>query len=205
MILICTCYQIFRDVLYPIVREYHGFDPALDAHTANLDSSVLTVSKHQSDLLRGHVTSSRIETHRNLSGYPLIAGINADQRASVESVLCQAFDRFDGNLKGSYYPLASIPAHLAESLQYEGGGLLFDQSCGDPSIMAYVGGQSEWPENRGLFCTDDRSCVCWCNEEDHCRILVHQLGGDLLSSFTQFFAVCSQLETSVMQNGNNFM
>ena len=52
------------------------------------------------------IKSTRIRVGRNLAGYPLGPGIYNDQdRADIEGKVVQALNTFDGELKGTYYPL----------------------------------------------------------------------------------------------------
>ena len=48
---------------------------------------------------------------------------------------------------------------------------------------------SSLPFPRGIFHNDAQTALAWVNEEDHCRIISMELGGDIPSVFTRFCAL----------------
>jgi protein-arginine kinase len=56
------------------------------------------------------IKSTRIRVARNLADVPLGPGISTEQRDKVEAVAIKAFEAFDGELKGKYYPLTGMSA-----------------------------------------------------------------------------------------------
>ena len=42
---------------------------------------------------------------------------------------------------------------------------------------------------RGIFYNEAQTALAWVNEEDHCRIISMELGGDIPSVFTRFCAL----------------
>ena len=54
------------------------------------------------------ILSTRIRVGRNLDGYPLGPGISRDQRLEVMNKVVAACNAFDGDLKGTFYPLEGM-------------------------------------------------------------------------------------------------
>lgn len=58
-----------------------------------------------------------------------------------------------------------------------GPGLLFgtDDKDGTHPVellaLEGCGARRAWPEGRGLFLNESRTIACWCNQEDHCKII----------------------------------
>lgn len=98
----------FKDLYYPVIKEWHGYDANTQKHPVDLDASKLRFSRKQKVLFNEYVVSTRIRAARNISGYALPAGTTDKDRASVEGVLKQAFDGLGDELKGTYYPLTGM-------------------------------------------------------------------------------------------------
>jgi protein-arginine kinase len=47
---------------------------------------------------------------------------------------------------------------------------------------------------RGIFHNDAQTALAWVNEEDHCRIISMELGGDIPSVFTRFCALSNAIK-----------
>jgi len=41
----------------------------------------------------------------------------------------------------------------------------------------------QWPNSRGIYHNDDKTFLCWVNEEDQFRIISMQEGGDIKAVF----------------------
>ena len=54
------------------------------------------------------IKSTRIRVGRNLAGIPLAPGISKDQRDDIMNKVVQACNTFQGDLAGSFYPLATM-------------------------------------------------------------------------------------------------
>ena len=53
-------------------------------------------------------------------------------------------------------------------------------------LLTVSGATRYWPDYRGVYLSHNRNAVAWCNEEDHCRIIILHRGGDLLGAFKRF-------------------
>jgi len=99
---------LFKDVMYPIIKGWHGYDPEVDTHKVDLDPSKVVFTDEQVAKFDKYVASTRIRAARNVSGFSLPAGTTAEDRSGVESVLTNAFAAFEGELTGKYYPLEGM-------------------------------------------------------------------------------------------------
>ena len=43
------CWELFKDLFYPMIKRYHGYDPATQKHPTDLDPSKLKFTDEQSD------------------------------------------------------------------------------------------------------------------------------------------------------------
>lgn len=58
-----------------------------------------------------------------------------------------------------------------------------------------------WPNNRGIFHNKDKTVLSWVNEEDHCRIISMENGGNIKSVFERFSLLSTEIQKSVEANG----
>ena len=117
------CWELFKDIYYPIIKSYHNYDPETQIHPVDLDASKLVFSDEQRAIFNEYVASTRIRAARNISGFSLPAGTTAEDRAAVEEVLKQAFAKLTGELAGTYYKLGELSDELRDYLL--GRGFLF--------------------------------------------------------------------------------
>jgi protein-arginine kinase len=54
------------------------------------------------------IISTRVRVGRNLDGLPLGPGLTKEQRNEVMSKVVTACETFEGDLKGTFYPLAGM-------------------------------------------------------------------------------------------------
>jgi ATP:guanido phosphotransferase, C-terminal catalytic domain len=52
--------------------------------------------------------------------------------------------------------------------------------------------------HRGIFHNDAQTALAWVNEEDHCRIISMELGGDIPSVFTRFCALSEVIRSYLL-------
>lgn len=129
-------------------------------------------------------------------------GATPSEREGVENVLKQAFGMFEGELKGKYYPLGGMSQEDEDMLQ--SNGFLF-QKPGPAQLLAVAGAARNWPDNRGIFHNDAKTALAWCNEEDHCRIISMQKGGDVWSVFSRFCQISDTIGAAAKANGAKLM
>lgn len=196
------CYEVFKELYYPVIKGWHGYDAYTQKHPVDLDYSKLVFSDEQRDTFNKYVVSTRIRAARNISGYSLPAGATVEDRAAVEVVLMQTFAGLTGELTGTYYMLGDLTREESDILQEK--GYLF-QIPTARNLLTGAGAARSWPDNRGIFHNDTQTALCWVNEEDHCRIISMEIGGDIPSVFQRFCALSNAIKASAEANGTTLM
>lgn len=196
------CWEIFKDLYYPIIKEWHGYDAYTQKHPVDLDASKLKFTEEQTALFNKYVVSTRIRAARNLRGYSLPTGATDEDRAGVESVLKTTFSGFEGELKGTYYPLEGMAEDTMKSLL--DSGFLF-QIPTDRNLLTGAGAARSWPKSRGIFHNDAKTALAWVNEEDHCRIISMELGGNIPSVFKRFGDISNEIKKVAEANNSALM
>ena len=193
---------MFKDLYYPIIKGWHGYDAETSTHPTDLDPEKLVFSEEQVSKFDQYVVSTRVRAARNIRGHPLPAGATHESLKSVEDLLQKTFAGLDGELKGTYYPLGGLSADEESSLQES--GFLF-QKPGGGTLLTNAGAARYWPDGRGIFHNDDKTALCWCNEEDHCRIISMQNGGNVKAVFARFCALSDAMKSSAEAAGAALM
>lgn len=195
-------WELFKDLYYPVIKGWHGFDPATQKHTSDLDPSKLNQTEEQTGLFNKYVVSTRIRAARNISGYSLPAGTNDEDRAKVCELLTAAFAKFEGDLAGTFYPLGGLTDEQRDFLL--SNGYLF-QIPKTTNLLWHAGAAKSWPNDRGIFHNESQTALCWVNEEDHCRIISMAKGGDVKAVFTRFCEISAALAKAAEENGTKLM
>lgn len=196
------CFDLFKDLYYPIIKGWHGYDPETQKHPTNLNPADLVFTEEQKATFNEYVVSTRVRAARNISGFSLPAGTTVDDRAGVEAVLGDCFAKFEGELKGTYYKLGELTNEQTNFLQER--GFLFQVPTAK-NLLTGAGAARSWPDNRGIFHNDAQTALAWVNEEDHCRIISMEMGGDILSVFTRFCAISEAIKTAATETGKSLM
>jgi len=196
------CWTVFKDLYYPIIKDWHGYDAATQKHPMDLDPSKLVFSDEQKALFNEYVASTRIRAARNISGFALPAGTNDEERAGVEAVLKQAFTGLTDELAGTYYELGGLSDETRDFLLSK--GFLF-QIPTARNLLTGAGAARSWPNNRGIFHNEAQTALCWVNEEDHCRIISMETGGDIPSVFARFCNLSHAIKASAEANNAKLM
>jgi len=192
-------WTLFKDIMYPIIKGWHGYDPEVDTHKVDLDPSKVVFTEEQVAKFDKYVASTRIRAARNVSGFGLPAGSTAEDRAGVEGVLTKAFGAFEGELGGKYYPLDGMNDTDRDFLL--SNGFLF-QIPKETNLLWHAGAARDWPKNRGIFHNDSHTALCWVNEEDHCRIISMEKTGNVKSVFARFCQISESLSKVATDNNS---
>jgi len=196
------CWELFKDLFYPIIKDWHGYDAYTQKHPVDLDPSKLVFTEEQKATFNEYVASTRIRAARNVSGFSLPTGATDSDRAGVEAVLMQAFAGLGDELKGTYYKLGELTEEQTNFLLNK--GYLF-QIPTARNLLTGAGAARSWPNNRGIFHNDAQTALAWCNEEDHCRIISMEDGGDIPSVFSRFCKLSDAIKASAEANGAKLM
>ena len=185
-------WAVFKDLYYPVIHAWHGYDANTQKHTTDLDASKLKFTAAQRAKFEQYVSCTRIRAARNIAGYALPCGASDEEREGVENVVRGALTSItDPDLKGTYHRLADLDATQRDYLMSK--GCLFQVPTARNLLMG-AGGARDWPNNRGIFLNDSHTALAWCNEEDHCRIIAMQEGGDIPQVFARFVKFSQALE-----------
>jgi creatine kinase len=194
----------FKDLFYPIIKGWHGYDAETQTHPVDLDHTKLVFDDAKKELFNKYVKSTRIRAARNISGYSLPCGATAEDRAKVEEILKQTFEGLSATpeLAGTYYPLGEMTDDQRNFLLEK--GFLF-QIPSAKNLLTGAGAARSWPNSRGIFHNEQQTALCWVNEEDHCRIISMELGGDIPSVFKRFGDLSNAIKASAEANGTSLM
>ncbi|XP_038074294.1 arginine kinase-like isoform X2 [Patiria miniata] len=190
-------YEVFKEVLDPIIQEYHnGFKPT-DNHVTDMTISKLEGGK----LNEKYVISSRIRTGRNIRGYALSPFICRAERRQVEKIAQSALGLFKDKLEGKYYSLQTLGE--ADKQQLIDDHFLFERPI---SRHFTSGGMArDFPDGRGIWHTADKKFLVWVNEEDQLRIISMRQGGDMKATFELFCEGLNAFEKNMAAEGKVFM
>jgi len=179
-----SCYETFKDIFYPVIKNWHGYDPSTDKHTRDLNPDNLVFDDATKELFNKHVVSTRIRAARSLKGHFLTSCATDDDRAEVEGKLKTIFEtKFTDELKGKYYSLGGLTDEQKTDLR--SNGFLF-QMPKKTNCLYFSGAANNWPHGRGIFHNDAKTFLAWVNEEDHCRIISMSTDGDVKEVFSRF-------------------
>jgi creatine kinase/arginine kinase len=138
------------------------------------------------------VNSTRIRVGRNLANYPLGPGVSREQRNEIMDKVVEACGKFDGDLKGTFYPLKGMDKKVSQQLIDD--HFLFKE--GD-RFLAACNLNRDWPEGRGIFHNDAKTFLVWVNEEDQLRIISMQPGAGIAEVFGRLCKACEVISQVV--------
>ncbi len=185
-----NCYHTFSPLFDPIIEDYHQYK--LDEkHSKNLDYEQLG-ELPLLDPKRKYIISTRIRVGRNIKGYALPPAIATFARAFVESEILTALNQLDNEHAGQYYPLSDLSDKDRDQLIED--HFLFKK--GD-RFLESAGVNRNWPNNRGIFHSENKRFLVWVNEEDQLRIISMQEGGDILKVFKRLVQGIQKLEKNL--------
>lgn len=187
-----SCYETFKDIFYPVIKDWHGFDPSTDTHSRDLNPENLTFDEETKVLFNTHVVSTRIRAARSLKDHFLTSCATDEDRAAVETELKNIFENhFEGDMAGKYYSLSSL--NDEQKTELRSNGFLF-QMPKKSNCLYFSGAANNWPHGRGIFHNNEKTFLAWVNEEDHCRIISMSTDGDVMSVFKRFATASETFE-----------
>ncbi|CAK0812403.1 unnamed protein product [Prorocentrum cordatum] len=194
-----SCFEVFKDVFDPVIRELHpGFSPG-SQHPAELEAS--GVSDLPLDESGSRVVSVQVAGSRSLSGglrMPTAAA--REELCEAERLLSGALCSLGGRLEGVYHPFAGMQED--EHHELRSAGLLFEEP--DSAILHSAGYGRCWPHGRGVFVGKGKDFFAWVNEADHLKIFSQQPSGDLKQAFERFVCVERSLGELLKASGHDY-
>lgn len=180
-------YKVFAPLFDPIIEDYHGGFKPTDSQPAknfgNIEDFV------DVDPEGKYVISTRVRCGRSIEGFPFNPLLRAAQYKEMEEKVKGQLSSFDGELKGTYYPLTGMTPETQKKLIDD--HFLFKE--GDRFLQA-AHACEDWPTGRGIFHNDAKTFLIWVNEEDHLRIISMQMGGNLKEVFGRLVKGVSKME-----------
>ena len=99
-------YKCFNKLFDKVILEYHKH-PIDAKHISDMNADLL-VNADFSPEDAAMIKSTRIRVGRNLKGYPLGPGVTKEQRMDIMNKVVEACNKFEGDLKGTFYPLEGM-------------------------------------------------------------------------------------------------
>jgi hypothetical protein len=109
-----SSYSKFSKLFDAVVQEYHKHGPS-DMHVSEMNCDGLT-NPEWTDEEKAMVVSTRIRVGRNLEGFPLGPGVSKEQRLEIMNKVVEAANNFEGDLKGTFYPLEGMKSDVQKKL-----------------------------------------------------------------------------------------
>uniref|UniRef100_H3DNS1 creatine kinase n=1 Tax=Tetraodon nigroviridis TaxID=99883 RepID=H3DNS1_TETNG len=191
-------YEVFKDLLDPVISDRHGGYKPTDKHKTDLNFENL---KGGDDLDPNYVLSSRVRTGRSIKGFTLPPHNSRGERRGIEKLSIEALSSLDGEFKGKYYPLTGMTD--AEQEQLIADHFLFDKPVSP--LLTCAGMARDWPDGRGIWHNDNKSFLVWVNEEDHLRVISMQKGGNMKEVFRRFCVGLQKIEEIFKKHNHGFM
>ena len=101
-------YTTFAELFDKVIEDYHKHKKT-DKHVSDMDHTKLKCPPFPEDEA-AMIVSTRIRVGRNMAGYPLGPGVTKEQRLEIMKKVTEACDKFEGELKGKFYPLEGMKA-----------------------------------------------------------------------------------------------
>jgi hypothetical protein len=107
-------YTKFNKLFDKVIEDYHGHGlegkHISDMNAEGLENADFTEEDS------AMVNSTRIRVGRNLHGYPLGPGVSREQRNDIMEKVVAACSTFEGDLKGTFYPLKGMDKKVSQQL-----------------------------------------------------------------------------------------
>lgn len=191
-------YDVFAEFFDQVIDLRHGGYKKDAKHKTDLDPSHLNGGD---DLDPNYVFSCRVRTGRSIRGYALPPHCSRSERRNVEKILTTALDKLSGEFVGKYYPLNKMTEKVQDQLIKD--HFLFDKPVSP--LLTCAGMARDWPDARGIWHNKSKNFLVWVNEEDHCRIISMEKGGNMKSVFTRFCDGLNEVEQLMKSTGKGFM
>ncbi len=136
------------------------------------------------------ILSTRIRVARNVDGYPLGTGVTKEQRLEIMEKTTKAMSTFEGDLKGTFYPLEGMTKEVQNQLIAD--HFLFKE--GDRFLL-WADLNRDWPSGRGIFHNDNKTFLVWVNEEDQLRVISMEKGADIKGVFDRLSRASTTFES----------
>ncbi|KAI0214334.1 Creatine kinase S-type, mitochondrial [Lamellibrachia satsuma] len=190
-------YEVFAEMFDAIISYKHGGFKPSDKHLTDLDPSKIRGGVFDEK----YVVSSRVRTGRNIRGLCLPPATCRAERREVERVLSTSLAGLEGLFQGTYYSLVTMnPSDMQQLIDDH---FLFQKPTG--ALLLNAGMARDWPDGRGIWHNKQKNFLVWVNEEDHCRVISMEKGGNIKAVFSRFCEGLKQVEQQMNKKGWEFM
>lgn len=107
-------YTTFAPFFDKIIEDYHKHGKSAK-HVSNMNSKELVAPPLPEDEA-AMIVSTRIRVGRNLADFPLGPALSKQQRLDVMNKVVEALKTFEGDLKGTFYPLQGMDKETQKKL-----------------------------------------------------------------------------------------
>lgn len=172
-----------------------------ESDTAGTAKEIVLVAEEDAEVLTGAVKEVRMEAWRNIAGRPFPAVADKEARKDVERALMAAVGWLEGDEAGEYWELSELEPDVESELETEDLML-----CKPKKNTLHVasGAARDWPDQRGVFFSEDKGCVLWCNGLDHATIVVLERGWQAGAALQRFLRLYRALEAGLRRQGMRF-
>jgi creatine kinase len=201
-----NCYEVFDDLIYQIIKEYHNYDINIIYNHNDLDISKIIFPNSYKELFNEYIISTRIRTCRNISNFLLTPNMSKEERKDVENIFKKVFDNLNeqnSDFSGEYHTLEKIINECEKYNDSTTKGLIFQIPFGN--LLLSCGSANDYPNNRGVYINHLKNISIWINEEDHCRIMCVENNSDIIATFNKFTSLLNSVEKSINNLNHKFM
>lgn len=190
-------YEVFSELFDAVIDDRHKGFATTDKHPLpDFDESQLVGG----ELDERYVRSCRVRTGRSVRGFCLPPAISRAERRHVERIIVDALNELGDELAGTYYPLSSMTSEQESKLIED--HFLFQKPTGH--LMVNSGAVRDWPDARGIWHNQSKNFLIWINEEDQCRVISMQAGGNMRETFARFGKGITEIERKMKEHGHEF-
>lgn len=194
----------FRDLVYPVVKNWHKFDPHTRMHTrGDLAPSRISFTNAQRLRLNKYVITCRMCASRNVSGYAFPTAASAAELSAISDLflsaaeLCAVSERSDIIRPGND---CKIHSHTRSVLRAEGIHLLLPSQMHFQSLS---GATRHWPTGRAVIYEPD-TFILSVNQEDHFRLVSTVLGADIVACFRRYCTLLEHFRAAARADGRDW-
>eukprot|EP00921_Rhytidocystis_pertsovi_P007618 GHVQ01012642.1.p1 GENE.GHVQ01012642.1~~GHVQ01012642.1.p1 ORF type:complete len:297 (-),score=28.81 GHVQ01012642.1:1685-2575(-) len=149
-----------------------------------------------------YILRTRITARRSIRGFSLPPKCSRGERRRVEAIVKDAAEGLASDipqLEGCYRSIKDMSDNELTDLEAA------DFLCEKPDCPGLVSSRvtRDWPDGRGVFVSENKSFVVWCNDTDHLQVISTTEGGGLGDVFEKFCVAMKGFENSLKKTSNN--
>ncbi|GAB1599795.1 arginine kinase Oct f 2 [Argonauta hians] len=183
-------YTVFAEVLDAVIMDYHKIDKVM--HPTPNFGDINNLNIGDLDPSGKLIVSTRVRVGRSHDSFGFPPVLTKEDRIKMEKVSVEALKSLEGELAGNYFPLTGMAPDVQKQMTED--HFLFNDS---DRFLKAASGYDDWPTGRGIYFSNNKTFLCWVNEEDHLRLISMQKGGNLGEVYTRLVKAIHQMETKL--------